>query len=48
MSATHAVIRNLAFWHWYPELLLDGLSREHLRWQPEWHDSNIAFATWHA
>ena len=48
MSATHAVIRNLAFWHWYPELLLDGLSREHLRWQPERHDSNIAFATWHA
>ncbi|GAB4323299.1 MAG: hypothetical protein Kow0010_04610 [Dehalococcoidia bacterium] len=48
MSATDAVVRNLAFWHWYPALLMEDLSREQLRWQPDGHDSTIAFATWHA
>lgn len=48
MSATDALVRNLAFWHWYPELLLRDLSPAQLRWQPQDHDSSVAFATWHA
>jgi hypothetical protein len=48
MSATAAVVRNLEFWHWYPELLLDGLSPGQLRWQPEGHDTSISFALWHS
>lgn len=47
MTATVALAKNLAFWHWYPELLVKGLTREQLRWQPEGHDTSILFATWH-
>jgi len=46
-ASTHALLRNLAFWHWYPELLVKDLTREQLRWQPEGHDTSILFATWH-
>jgi len=48
MSATAAIVRNLAFWHWYPELLVEGLTAEQLRWQPEGHDTSINFAIWHS
>lgn len=48
MSASDAIVRNLAFWHWYPELLLRDLTREQLRWQPEGHDTSINFAIWHS
>jgi hypothetical protein len=47
MSAIVALARNLSFWHWYPELLVQGLSPEQLRWQPEGHDTSINFAIWH-
>lgn len=47
MAATVALAKNLAFWHWYPELLLRGLTPAQLRWQPEGHDTSILFATWH-
>jgi len=40
-------MRNLAFWHWYPELLVKDLTPEQLRWQPDGHDTSILFATWH-
>lgn len=40
--------KNIDFWHWYPELLVRDLTPEQLRWQPEQHDSTIAFALWHA
>lgn len=46
--ARAALARNLAFWHWYPELLLSDLSAEQLRWQPPGQDTSIAFATWHS
>ena len=42
-----ALVRNLSFWHWYPELLMKGLTPEQLRWQPEGHDTSVNFATWH-
>jgi hypothetical protein len=42
------VAENIEFWHSYPELLLQGLTPEQLAWQPEAHDTTIAFATWHA
>lgn len=44
---TVALAKNLAFWHWYPELLLRDLTPAQLRWQPEGHDTSIQFATWH-
>ncbi|MBE7518105.1 MAG: DinB family protein [Thermoflexaceae bacterium] len=47
MAIAAALAKNLAFWHWYPELLTKGLSPEQLRWQPDGHDSSIVFATWH-
>ncbi|MBA4181118.1 MAG: hypothetical protein C0506_11065 [Anaerolinea sp.] len=47
MTATVALAKNLAFWHWYPELLLKGLTPAQLRWQPAGHDTSILFATWH-
>jgi hypothetical protein len=46
MSA--ALARNLAFWHWFPRLLVRDLTPEQLRWQPEHHDTTITFALWHA
>ncbi len=46
-ASTRALLRNLAFWHWYPELLTNDLSPDQLRWQPEGHDTSILFAMWH-
>jgi hypothetical protein len=48
MNATAALRKNLEFWHWYPELLVDGLTDQQLCWQPEHHDTSILFALWHA
>ena len=48
MSAGDAIKKNLTFWHWYPELLVEGLTPEQLRWQPDQHDTSIIFALWHA
>jgi len=48
MAANVALSKNLRFWHWYPELLVQGLSPEQLAWQPEQHDTSIIFALWHA
>ncbi|MCE7929008.1 MAG: DinB family protein [Chloroflexi bacterium CFX7] len=47
MPVATALAKNLAFWHWYPDLLTKDLTPEQLRWQPEGHDSSIIFATWH-
>lgn len=47
MAATVALRKNIEFWHWYPELLVTGLTPEQLRWQPEQHDTSIIFALWH-
>jgi hypothetical protein len=47
MSTAAALAKNITFWHWYPELLVEGLTPEQLRWQPERHDTSILFATWH-
>lgn len=43
----HPLAKNIEFWHWYPELLVRGLDRAQLRWQPENHDTTIIFALWH-
>jgi hypothetical protein len=43
-----ALSQNLRFSHWYPELLLQGLTPEQLSWQPADHDTSIIFAVWHA
>ncbi len=48
MAAHVALRKNLEFWHWYPELLVEGLTPEQLAWQPEHHDTSIIFAIWHA
>jgi hypothetical protein len=48
MSGHASLRKNLEFWHWYPTMLIDGLTREQLRWQPEGHDTSIIFALWHA
>ena len=49
MSNGAAVLKkNLTFWHWYPKLLVEGLTVKQLRWQPEQHDTSIMFALWHA
>ena len=47
MTLATALAKNLAFWHWYPELLLEDLTPAQLRWQPDGHDTSILFATWH-
>jgi hypothetical protein len=47
MAANAALAKNITFWHWYPELLVQGLTPEQLRWQPEGHDTSILFAIWH-
>ena len=46
--STNALTKNIDFWCWYPELLVRDLTPEQMRWQPEHHDSTIAFAIWHA
>jgi hypothetical protein len=48
MAAKVALSKNLRFWHWYPEMLVQDLSSEQLSWQPEHHDTSIIFALWHA
>ena len=48
MATRTALAKNLAFWHWYPELLVRDVTPEQLAWQPESHDTSIAFAIWHA
>lgn len=48
MAANVALSKNLRFWHWYPEMLVEGLTPEQLSWQPEHHDTSIIFALWHA
>lgn len=48
MATSVALKKNLEFWHWYPELLVQGLTPEQLAWQPDGHDTSIAFAIWHA
>jgi hypothetical protein len=48
MAANVALKKNLEFWHWYPELLVQGHTAEQLAWQPEGHDTSIIFAIWHA
>jgi hypothetical protein len=48
MAANVALRKNIEFWHWYPELLVKGLTTEQLSWQPEQHDTSITFALWHA
>ncbi len=45
--ATAALARNLAFWHWYPDILVKDMTPAQLRWQPEGHDTSINFAIWH-
>jgi hypothetical protein len=47
MAANTSLAKNITFWHWYPELLVQGLTPAQLRWQPEGHDTSILFATWH-
>lgn len=47
MTAATALAKNITFWHWYPELLVQGLTPEQLRCQPEQHDTSILFAIWH-
>lgn len=47
MQSRKALQRGLSFWHWYPELLVAGLTPQQLRWQPENHDTSIQFAVWH-
>lgn len=47
--ATHtALAKNIRFWHGFPRLLVEGLSPQQLRWQPDSHDTSIIFALWHA
>jgi hypothetical protein len=48
MAVNVALKKNLEFWHWYPELLVQGLTPAQLAWQPEDHDTSIIFAVWHA
>jgi hypothetical protein len=48
VATATALTKNLEFWHWYPELLVQGLTAEQLVWQPDGHDTSILFAIWHA
>jgi hypothetical protein len=48
MATSTALAKNIEFWHWYPRMLVEGVSREQLRWQPDNHDSTIIFTLWHA
>lgn len=48
MATNVALKKNLEFWHWFPELLVKGLTAEQLAWQPDGHDTSILFAIWHA
>jgi hypothetical protein len=48
MSVGDSLRKNLGFWHWYPQLLLEGLTEDQLHWQPDANPNHIMFATWHA
>lgn len=48
MSVGDSLRKNLHFWHWYPQLLTEGLTEDQLHWQPETNPNHITFATWHA
>ena len=48
MAANVALTKNITFWHWYPKLIVEGLTPEQLLWQPEGHDTSMMFALWHA
>jgi hypothetical protein len=47
MSLATALNKNLKFWHSYPRMLVEDLTPEQLRWQPDSHDTSILFALWH-
>ncbi len=47
MAANAALSKNITFWHWYPKLIVDGLTPDQLSWQPEGHDTSMMFALWH-
>ena len=48
MNVGDSLRKNLEFWHWYPELLCQGLSEEQLHWQPDGHANHITYILWHA
>ena len=48
MSVGDSIRKNLDFWHWYPQLICEGLTEEQLHWQPEAHPNHMMFAMWHA
>jgi len=48
MSVGDSLRKNLHFWHWYPQLLTEGMNEDQLHWQPEWNANHITFAIWHA
>jgi len=48
MAANVALSKNITFWHWYPKLIVEGLTADQLSWQPEGHDTSMMFALWHA
>ena len=48
MSVGDTIRKNLDFWHWYPQLICEGLTEEQLHWQPEAHPNHMMFAMWHA
>jgi hypothetical protein len=48
MAAHVALAKNIDFWCWYPELLVQGLTPDQMAWQPDDHDTSIVFAIWHA
>jgi hypothetical protein len=47
MRVGDALRKSLEFWHWYPQLLCEGLSDDQLHWQPDAHPNHIMFAMWH-
>lgn len=48
MAARDALMKNIRFWHYMPEMLVCDLTPDQLSWQPDHHDSSIMFALWHA
>lgn len=48
MSVGDNLRKNLHFWHWYPQLICEGLTEDELHWQPETNPNHIMFALWHA
>jgi hypothetical protein len=48
MATNVALLKNIEFWHWYPELIVRELTPDQLSWQAKDHDTSITFALWHA